>query len=79
MFKSNRTFNAARMVKAGAMALKAVVSGILKSARDRELLEEDLRRIGCHGLMEKPWELRMEDLVVELLGEKDNRWHGTVP
>ena len=66
------------MVKAGAMALKAVVPGIPKSAKDWELLEEDLRRIGCHGLMGKPWGLQMEDLVVELLGEKDNRWHGIV-
>ena len=66
------------MVKAGAMALKAVVPGIPKSAKDRELLEEDLQRIGCHRLMEKPWGLRMEELVVELLGEKDNRWHGTM-
>ena len=78
MFESNRTFNTARMVKAGVMALKAVAPGISKSAKDRKLLEEDLRRIGCHGLMGKPWRLRMEDLVVELLGEKDNRWHGTV-
>ena len=77
-FESNRTFSAARMVKAGAMALKAVVPGIPKSAKDRKLLEEDLWRIGCNGLMGKPWGLRIEDLVVELLGEKDNRWHGTV-
>ena len=54
VFESNRTFNAARMVKARAMALKVVVSGSPKSAKDRELLEEDLRRIGCHGLMGKP-------------------------
>ena len=66
------------MVKAGAMVLKVVVPGIPKSAKDRELLEEDLRRIECHELMEKPWGLRMEDLVVELLGDKDNRWHRTV-
>ena len=59
------------MVKAVAMVLKAVVPGIPKSARDRELLKEDLRWIGCHGFMGKPWGLRMEDLVVELLGEKD--------
>ena len=78
MFESNKTLSAARMVKAGAMALKAVVLSIPKSAKDWELLEEDLRRIGCHGLMGKPWGLQMEDLVVELLGEKDNRWHGTV-
>ena len=66
------------MVKAGAMALTAVVPGIPKSVRDRDLLEKDLRRIGCHGFMGKPWGLRMEDVVVEFLGDKDNRWDGTV-
>ena len=66
------------MVKPGAMALKVVVLGMPKSVRDQELLEEDLRRIGCHGFTGKPWGLRMEDLVVELLGDKDNRWDGTV-
>ena len=66
------------MVKAGTMALKVVVPGIPKSARDQELLEEDLQRIGCHRFMGKPWGLWMEDMVVELLEDKDNRWHGTV-
>ena len=60
------------------MALKAVVPSVPKSERDRELLEEDLRRIGCHGIMERPWGLRMEDMVVELLGDKDNQWEGIV-
>ena len=46
-----------KMVKARAMALKTVVPGVLSSAKDREILKEDLRRIGCHGLMEKPWSL----------------------
>ena len=66
------------MVKAGAVVLKAVVLGISKSTKDRELLEEDLRQIGCHSLMGKPWGLHMEDPVVELLGDKDNWCHGTV-
>ena len=66
------------MVKAGAMALKAIVPGMPKSVKDRELLEEDLRRIGCHGFIGKPWGLRMEDLVAELLGDKDNWWDGTM-
>ena len=68
----------ARMVKAGAMALKAVVLGIPKTVKDRELLEEDLRRFGCHGFLGKPSGLQMEDLVAELLGGKDNRWDKTV-
>ena len=29
-------------------------------------------------IMGKPWGLRMEEMVAELLGDKDNRWHGTV-
>ena len=66
------------MVKAGAMVLKMVVPGIPKSAKDRELLEEDLRRIGCHGLIGKPWGLLMEEMVSKLMSNKDNRWHGTV-
>ena len=68
----------ARMVKAGAMALKAVFPGVPKSVKDQELLEEDLRRIRCHGFLDRPWGLLMEDMVVELLGDKNNRWHGTV-
>ena len=66
------------MVKVGAMALKAVVPGVPKSMRDRDLVEEDLRRIGCHGFLGKPWGLQMEDMVVELLRDKDNRWDRTV-
>ena len=66
------------MVKTGAIALKAVVPGTPKSVKDSELLEEDLRRIGCHGFLGKPWGLRMEEMVAELIGEKDNRWDGTV-
>ena len=62
----------AKMVKTRAMVLKAVVPGMPKSVKDRELLEEDLQRIGCHGFLGKPWGLRMEEMVVELIGEKDN-------
>ena len=66
------------MVKVGAMALKTVVPGVPKSAKDQELQEEDLQRIGCHGLTGRPWGLRMEEMVSELMSDKDNRWHGTV-
>ena len=66
------------MVKAGTMVLKAMVPGVLGNAKEGKLLEEDLRHIGCHGLMGKPWGLRMEEIVAELLSDKDNRWHGTV-
>ena len=44
----------ARMVKARAMALKAMVPGVPGNAKERELLEEDLRCIKYHELMGKP-------------------------
>ena len=52
------------MVKAGAMALKTVVPGVPKSVKDRELLEEDLRWIGCHGLMGRPWGLWEHEITI---------------
>ena len=58
------------MVKAGAISLKAVVPGLPKNSKDRELLEEDLRRIGCHGLLGKPWGLRMEEMWRRSLGRR---------
>ena len=66
------------MVKAGAMALKMVVPGVPKSVKDQKLLEEDLKQIGCHGLMGRPWGLRMEEMVSKLISDKDNWWHGTL-
>ena len=54
------------------------ISGHSQECKRPELLEKDLRRIGCHGFIGKPWGLQMEDMVVELLGDKDNRWHRTV-
>ena len=68
----------AKMMKAGTMALKAVVLRLPGDAKERELLEDNLHRIGCQGFLEKPWNLRVEDMVAELMGKKDNRWHGTV-
>ena len=60
------------------MALKAVVPGMPKSVKDRELLEADLQRIRCHRFIGNSWGSQMEDMVAELLGDKDNRWNGIV-
>ena len=67
VFESNKTFSAARMVKAGATALKAVVPGISKSAKDRELLEEDLEE---EEEEEKNWMPRSDG---EALGATNGR------
>ena len=66
------------MIKTRAMALKAIVPRVPENIEEQQLLEEDLCRIGCHGFLEKPWNFKMEEMVAELMGEKDNRWFGTI-
>ena len=55
------------MVKLPIVALKVVVPVIPRGAMERAMLEEDLRRMGCHGLMERPWCLKYEKIMAELL------------
>ena len=55
------------MAKLPIVALKAVVRIIPRGAKECMMLEEDLRWMGCHGLMERPWCLKYEKIVVELL------------
>ena len=55
-------------------ALKVVVSSILKGKRMKVMLEEDLKKMGCHGLLEQPWSLRDEAMVIKLLTTKSNEW-----
>ena len=42
-------------------------------------LEADLKRMGCHGLWEKSWRVRSEDMVRELVtGEVDRVYASTI-
>ena len=61
------------MAKLPTVALKAVVPVIPKGEKEQAMLEEDLRLMGCHSLMERPWCLKYEKIVVELLSSRDNR------
>ena len=49
------------------ISLKALVRVVLKTLTGRWELEEDLERIGCVGLLNKPWSLKDEGLVRELV------------
>ena len=48
--------------------------------RDSELKEliEDLSRMGCEGLLAKPWNLRAEATLREFLFERGNQWIRTM-
>ena len=55
------------MVKQGMIALKMVASVIPRGVEEKTMLEEDLKRMGCHGLMLQPWSIKYEKIVQELL------------
>ena len=54
------------------ISLKALVPVVPKSLTARRELEEDLDQIGCVGLLNKPWSIKDEDLVRELVQEPLN-------
>ena len=66
------------MAKQGSVALKTVVLVIPRGVEEKAMLEGDLRKMGCHGLMQRPWCIKYEKIVQELQQKQDNRWHGTV-
>ena len=66
------------MAKLSSVVLKAVVPVVPRGAKERAMLEDDLRQMGCYGLMERPWCFKYEKVVAELLADRDNRWAGFV-
>ena len=54
------------MAKQGTIALKMVAPVIPRGAEEKAMLEEDLKRMGCHGLMLRPWSIKYEKIMQEL-------------
>ena len=66
------------MAKQGTIALKIVAPVISIGAEEKTMLEEDLKRMGCHGLMLQPWSIKYEKIVQELQQKQSNQWAGTI-
>ena len=60
------------------LILRSVVPAIPKEPGERAYLEEDLTRIGCIGLLNKPWAVKEEKMVRELIVGAPNQYEGTV-
>ena len=60
------------------VSFKAMVRVIPKTPIARRELEEDLTRIGCVGLLNKPWNIKDEGLVRELVEGAPNQFEHTV-
>ena len=50
-------------VEVPSVSLKSVVPVVPKNEQEKQQLEEDLTRMGCHGLLLQPYSLRSEVMV----------------
>ena len=60
------------------LTLRSVVPAIPKEPGERAHLEEDLTRIRCMGLLNKPWLVKDERMVRELTTGAPNQYEGTI-
>ena len=60
------------------LTLRSVVPAIPKEPGERAHLERDLNRIGCIGLLNKPWVVKDERMVRELTKGARNQYEGIV-
>ena len=58
--------------------LRKVIPQLPTKEEDIEMLREDLRRMGCAGLLTVPWGFREEEMIRELIGEPPNQYHKTL-
>ena len=58
--------------------LKNIVPNVPKRESELKELIEDLTRMGCEGLLAKPWNLRSEATLREFLYEQGNQWERTM-
>lgn len=58
--------------------LKKVVPQLPELEEGKELLKEDLIRMGCASLMEVPWGFQEERMVRELMGSPPNQYDGMI-
>ena len=54
--------------------LKNVMHAVPKRESELKELIKDLTRMGCQGLLAKPWNLRSEATLREFLSERGNQW-----
>ena len=56
---------------------KALIPSIPMDDVEFQELEEDLRIMGCEGLLFKPWNVQSEEILREFKFERGNQWMGT--
>src|SRR5579875_3729963 len=60
------------------VGLQSVCPRIPKNPEEKEQLREDLKTMGCEGLLDEPWGLKSREMVQEFLQPQSNQWDGTI-
>jgi hypothetical protein len=58
--------------------IRKVVPEVPRDETKREELLEDLQRMGCSGLLKKPWGFKDDRIVRELLDRATNEFDNTI-
>ena len=56
---------------------KPLIPAILTDDEEFRELKEDLRAMGCAGLLARPWNVQSEDTLREFLFKRGNEWDET--
>ena len=60
------------------MSLKSITPPIPRLEKEKEMLVEDLTKMGYKGLLLEPWSLKSKAMVQEFQGKCSNKWEGTI-
>ena len=60
-----------------AVSLRMVKPVVPTDPREKAELEEDLGQMGCEGFLARPWNLKDEEIVREVIGVPLKKWKGT--
>jgi hypothetical protein len=59
------------------ISMKPLVHAILTNDVELRELREDLRRMGCNGLLGQPWNVQEDRVLREFKFERGNQWMNT--
>ena len=57
--------------------VKPLILAIPTDDREFRELKEDLRALGCEGLLKYPWNVQSKDMLREFLFQRGNQWDKT--
>ena len=60
------------------VSLRSVPAIVPMDEEEKQQLADDLTKMGCEGLLPKPWALKSEAIVREFLYERSNEYEGTI-